>query len=78
MRGSVRALSADDGSLGVRGVDAGQGLMVQVGALSVRVALRGRVGASVAGNGLLAAWPMAGGAGSAATHTDTHHCGYMC
>lgn len=48
--GSVWAFNADDGSLGVGGVVTGQGLMVRVGGLSVRVALRRRIGASVAGD----------------------------
>lgn len=50
VQGSFRALGADDGSLGVRGVVTGQGLMVRVGGLSGRVALRRRIGASVAGD----------------------------
>jgi len=57
VQGSVWALGADDCSLGVRRVVTGQGLMMRVGGLSVRVALRRRIGASVAGDGLLAAWP---------------------
>lgn len=50
VQGSVWAFGADDGSLGVGGVVTGQGLMVRVGGLSVRVALRRRVGASVTGD----------------------------
>lgn len=56
VQGSVWAVGADDGSLGVGGVATGQGLMVRVGGLSVRVALRRRIGASVAGDRRLAAW----------------------
>lgn len=63
MQGSVWALDADDSCLGVRGIVAGQGLMVRVGGLLVRVALCRRVGASVAGDRLLAAWPTGGEAG---------------
>lgn len=74
VQGSVRALGADDGSLGVGGVVTRQGLMVRVGGLSVRAALRRRIGASVAGDGLLAAWWGAGG-GVSDTRTQ-HHCGY--
>lgn len=40
VQGSVWALDADDSCLGVRGIVAGQGLMVRVGGLLVRVALR--------------------------------------
>lgn len=71
VRGSVRALAADDGPLGVGGVVTRQGLMVRVGGLSVRVALRRRIGASVAGDGLLAAWRGAGGGGVSDTRTHT-------
>lgn len=50
VQGPVGAFEADDGSLGVGGEVTGQGLMVRVGGLSVRVALRRRIGASVAGD----------------------------
>ncbi len=50
VQGSIGAFDADDCSLGVRGVVTGQGLMVGMGGLSVRVALRRRIGASVAGD----------------------------
>lgn len=50
VHGSVGALDADDSSLGVGGVVTGQGLMVQVGGLPTRAALRRRVGASVTGD----------------------------
>lgn len=54
----------------------GQGLMVRVGGLSVRVALRRRIGASVAGDRRLAAWAsgrrrMEGGGQWRWTHTNT-------
>lgn len=67
MQGSVWALDADDSCLGVRGIVAGQGLMVRVGGLLVRVALGRRVGAGVAGDGLFAAWPTGGVGGSVVT-----------
>lgn len=89
VQGSVWAFDADDGSLGVGGVVTGQGLMVRVGGLSVRAALRRRIGASVAGDWLLAAWPR-GGRGGVSTqvgssvvtyvfphvHTHRHHSSY--